>query len=135
MLARVTVPTVWLVNPAPSRRSMLTEPVPALMVVPAACVIWATPASRLASTTPLAALSLAIRFRLPLLVEMLAFSSTERPACRVSVPGVTPPNPTMFRALDSVMSLWACSTTAVPLFNWVCRVNFGRVLVPEGVTE
>ena len=95
---------------------MLTVPVPASILVPLAIEIRAAPASRALSTTPLAAVSLAVSVNLPLSVLMFPLSNIERPACRVSAPPV-PLALLVTRLVDSVMSLLACSVSAVPAFK------------------
>ena len=132
MLASVTVPAMLLVLPAPSRRSMLTVPVPAVMVAPTAWVMLAAPASRCTFTTPLAAVSLAIRVKLPLSVVILALSRMDRPACKVKAPPL-PPVLFTVSAVDKVMSLLACRVTAVPAFKMSSRVLANKVLSSAGL--
>ncbi len=115
MLASVTLPLAVLVLPAPSRRSMVTVPVPAFMVVPFACEMTAAPASRCASTTPLASFSLPISTTLPLSVVMLALIRIERPACIVRLPPLPAALVTMSAPACCVMSLFACRMTFEPV--------------------
>ena len=81
-----TSPLAAFVLPAPERSSIVTVPLPASIVVLAAILMTAVPASRCESTTPLANRSLAMIVRSPSSVVMLAFRITLRPACNVSDP-------------------------------------------------
>ena len=132
MLRRLMSPLVAWVLPAPSRRVRATVPVPALMLVPLAMVMTAAPASRLASTAPLAVVSFAVSVRLPLSVVMLALSKMDRPACRVSAPPL-PPALLAVSAVESVMSLLACSVTAVPASSRARMALADKVLLPVGL--
>ena len=105
-LARTMFPLVlFVVGPLLISRAIFA--LPALRVVPVAMVIVAGPASRFASTTPLATVSLAVRLIAPLFVVMLALTRMLRPAWSVSVcPAVV-----SVMALVTVMSLLAWRTT------------------------
>ena len=82
----VIVPLSLFVLPAPSRSSMVTLPLPVLILVPAPIVIAALPSVRKASTTPLSLVLFAVSVRLPFFVEMLAFMRMLRPAFSARLP-------------------------------------------------
>ena len=116
IVVRLITPLVELVLPAPSRRSSVTLPLPALILVPLAMRITAAPGSRWLSTTPFARRALAIRVSAPLSVVRLAFSKMLRPACKVSAPPA-PAGLLTISGSASVRSLLAGRVTAVPLFS------------------
>ena len=133
----VMSPLALFVLPAPSRSSRDTAPGPASMAVPFAMAITAAPASRSASTTPLARRSLAISVTsppaLPAAVVMSALTRIDRPACRVSPPmedGV----PVTVTASATVMSLEACSVTAVPRPRRATMSAAATVAVSDGLS-
>ncbi len=126
MLRSVISPDAKFVFPAPEAIVRLTAPVPALIDVPEAMVSTAEPGSRCALTTPFANSSLATIVKLPLSVVMLALISTLRPACSVKAPPLPPGLLTVMDEL-TVISLLACSVTAVPVFNVVVR-NVGEIV-------
>ena len=88
-------------------------------------VITAAPLARSAFTTPSAAVSLAIRLRLPFVLLILALSRRERPAFRLRVP-----LPVEAIAAFTVRSLLACNVTAVPAFSSVVIWLGVTVLLP-----
>ena len=133
MACRVISPLVLLVLPVPGRRSMLTAPLPALMLVPAAMVMTAAPLSRLALTTPLARLSLAMAVKLPLSVVMAALSKMLRPAWKVRAPPL-PPVLLALKAAFRVRSLLACRVTAVPALSRAVRSSVYRVEEAVGLS-
>ncbi len=90
---------------------MLATPV--LMVTPFAIVIAAAPALRLASTTPFATVAFATATKAPLSVVMLLLMRILLPACRVNIPSLPAVFPVLMASL-TVISLFACSVTAVP---------------------
>ena len=113
IVCRVISPLVLSVKPAPVPRVIFTFPVPASIEVAGAIVIPAAPASRCASTTPLATVSLAVIVRLPLSVLILALMLMLRPACKVKSPPL-PPGLLITMSLSKEIPLLACSTNAVP---------------------
>ncbi len=124
-LLAVMVPSVMsseakTLLPAPVPSVMTTLPVPALIAVPVVMVRAAAPGPRSLSTTPSAAVSLAISVRLPLPVVMLAVMRILRPAWRVRSPPL-PDGLLTVIALETVMSLLACKTTAVPVSSVAVR--------------
>ncbi len=124
--ARVIAPLALLVKPAPVSSRIVVLPVPESSVTPGAMEITALPASRKASTTPEASGLLPVSVRLPLSVIILALTRRLRPACKVKSPPL-PPGLLAIIGLLTVMSLLACSTTAVPAFK--VRVKKSLVIV------
>ena len=101
---------------APALMVAVKVPVPVLIVVPLPLlfmVIAAAPESRCASTTPLAAVSLAVNVRSPLSVVIFALMRMDLPACIVR----SPPSPLPLAAVIAaftVISLLACRVTFEP---------------------
>ena len=128
------LPVAWLVLVAVSlpRKVKVTVPVPALRLVPPAWVMTALPASRCALTTPLLTQSLPVMVRLAFLRAMLALSSTERPAWRVSEPLLMLVGLEV-SADDTVMSLLACKVTAVPAFRKATKSDAANLLLAADV--
>ena len=127
---KVMAPVVLCVFEASSRTSSDTRP-GVVRVAPAPIVITAAPASRSASMTPLAKVSLAIRVMFPppsgWLRLMPALSRMLRPACSVRSPSGLLPSVEPMIALLTVMSLDACSTTSVPVLRMPVR-TLGRMV-------
>ncbi len=133
MVRSVMSPLAVWVLPAPSSRRTLTAPLPASMLLPAPMVMSALPLSRCASSTPWAVVSLAISVRLPLSVLMLALIRMDRPACRASAPPL-PPGLLALMAVETEMSLLACSVTLVPALSSAVRSLASSLLSVPGVS-
>ena len=116
-LDKVMSPLPEFVFPAPFNSWIERDPVPTSIAELIAMA--ALPASRSASTTPLAKRSLPMIVKLPLSVVIFAEIVTLRPALKVRFPPF-PPGLFVVIAELTVRSLFACKTTAVPAFNvWV----------------
>ena len=128
----VILPLSRFVLPAPSRISMVTLPLPVLILEPAPMVITALPEVRKVSTTPLSLESLAMSVRLPFLVEMLAFMRMLRPAFSARLPLFIPGLLLKMSEL-TVMSLLAFSITFSPALSRVVISSGVKVLSVPGL--
>ncbi len=130
---KVIFPLALFVKPAPSLIVILVSPTPESIATPVAILITALPGSLLASTTPLELVSLAVKVKLPLSVTISLFTIILLPACKV----IAPPSPDGLLVIIgsfTVMSLFACNTTLVPVLVLSVILLAGIVLGWSGVS-